>query len=126
MRRLVAALLVFWESLRFASEALMVFSTIPYRGAAAAIELVAHGLVAALTAAAGLALWNASPDARRLATIAVIASVLRTVQSQYWSVLPNNTAPGDEPLIVGLTLVIGVIALVVIARMNDEAAAGRP
>lgn len=121
MHRLPALLLLLWEPLRFASEALMVFSTIPYRGAAAAIELVAHGLVAAMTAAAGLALWNGAPDGRRLAILAVMAAILRTAQSTYWSVLPNNTPPGDELLVVGATMAIGAVAILVIARRRDDA-----
>ena len=58
MRRFIAALLVFWEPMRFATEALSVLSTITYRGAVAALELILHGCVAALCAAAGLSLWN--------------------------------------------------------------------
>jgi hypothetical protein len=112
--RLIAALLITWESLRFALEALTVFATIPYRGAAAAIELVIHGLVAALAAAAGLALWNSAADGRRLATLAVIAVVLRTIQSLYWSSLPSNTVPGDETLIASVALLFGTIAVLMI------------
>ena len=111
MARVVALLLLVWEPLRFASEALGVLATIPYRGLLAIIELLAHGVVAALAAAAGLALWNGAPDARRLASLAILASVARVIQSLYWSRLPSSTMPGDEPRIIGTVLVVSSLAL---------------
>ena len=111
MARVVALLLLVWEPLRFASEALGVFTTIPYRGILAVLELVAHGLVAALAAAAGLALWNGAPDARRLASLAILASLARVIQSLYWSRLPNSTMPGDEPRILTIALVVASLML---------------
>ncbi|HJR60052.1 MAG TPA: hypothetical protein VJ813_11655 [Vicinamibacterales bacterium] len=114
MLRVIAALLIFWEPLRFAAEALAVFPTIAYRGAVAAIELVIHGGVAALAAAAGLALWNGTPDGRQLSSFALLAVVLRTLQSLYWSALPNNTPPGDEWFVAGVTLGAALIAAIVI------------
>jgi hypothetical protein len=114
MLRLVAVLLMVWEPLRFAGEALQVLPSIGYRGAVAALELLVHGGVAALSAGAGFALWNRTPDAARLATIAVIAIVARAVQSLYWSVLPNNTVPGDEPFTIGVTLLAGLLVLAIV------------
>lgn len=116
MLRMLAALLLFLEPLHFAAEALAVLPTIAYRGLTAVIELVVHGILAAVCAAAGLALWNASPDASRLATIAVIVAVGRVVQSLYWSVLPNNTRPGDEPIVAAVAIAAGVIVLLVLRR----------
>lgn len=112
----VAALLLLWEPLNFAVEALTVLPTIVYRGWLPAIELAAHGTVAALCTAAGLALWNRAPDARRLSSLAIIASVARHLQSLYWSALPSATLPGDEPLTAAITLLIGTITLLVILR----------
>jgi hypothetical protein len=114
MIRLLAILLILWEPLHFAAEALGVLPTIAYRGALAIAELVLHGIVAALSAAAGLALFNGSPDGRRLATFAVMAVAARTIQSQYFSVLPNNTTPGAEPVYAGVAVGIAVVAMVVI------------
>lgn len=111
MARIVALLLVLWEPLRFTSEALAVFATLPYRGLLAFVELLAHGVVAALAAAAGLALWNGAHDARRVATIAILASVLRVIQSLYWSRLPGSTMPGDEPRVIGIALIAATLAL---------------
>ena len=118
--RVIAALLILWEPMRFATEALTVFSTIAYRGAIAGVELVVHGCVAALCAAAGLALWNASPDARRLATIAVVASTVRTIQALFWSSLPNNTPPGDELPRAALAAIVGTVAFVILRRSEDR------
>lgn len=114
------ALLLFLEPLHFASEALTVLPTIAYRGAAAAVELVVHGLVAALCAAAGLSLWNGSPDARRLATAAIVAAIGRTLQSLYWSALPNDTRPGDEPIVAAIAIGVGIIALVLVRRPRRD------
>lgn len=121
MRRLIAAFLALWEPARFATEALSVISTISYRGTAAAVELVVHGCVAALCAAAGVGLWNSESDARRLATIAVTAAVARAVQSLYWSSLPDNTPPGDELPRAALAVIAGAIALVTVRRAANQA-----
>lgn len=111
---IVAALLVFLEPLRFGGEALAVLPTVSYRGTLAIVELVAHGLVAALSAAAGFALWNESPDGRRLARIAIVAVTARALQSLTWSVLPSNTPPGSELLSAGVAVTVAVVALLLL------------
>ena len=114
-------LLIAWEPLRFAGEALQVVTSIPYRGWLAAVELLAHAGAAALSAGAGFALWNQTPDARRIATFAIVALMARAVQSVYWSVLPNNTMPGDEPLSIGVALLAGGLRLAAIRwRGKDQ------
>jgi hypothetical protein len=118
----VAALLILWEPLRFAREALIVLPTIGDRGALPAFELVAHGVVAAVCAAAGFALWNSSPDARKLAALAIAAAVVRAIQSLYWSALPTDTVPGDEPLIAVVAVVAGAGALAVLSRAKARQA----
>ena len=119
MLRIVSVLLIAWEPLRFAGEALRVLPSIGYRGALAGVELLVHGLVAALSATAGFALWNETPDARRIATIAVIALMGRAVQSVYWSVLPNSTKPGDEAWTAGVAVLIGMVLLAAIRKHPD-------
>ncbi len=114
MLRLLAVILIFWEPLHFAAELLGVFPTIAYRGVLAVVELVAHGLVAAVSAAAGFALLNRVPDGRRLAAFAVVAVAGRTIQSLYLSVLPNNTPPGTAPLYVGAVIVVAAIGMVIV------------
>ena len=116
MIRALGAFLILWEPLHFAAEALGVLPTIAYRGALAIAELILHGVVAALSAAAGLALFNGSPDGRRLAAVAVIAVAARTIQSQYFSVLPNNTAPGAEPVYAAVAVILAGIGLAVLMR----------
>jgi hypothetical protein len=102
--------------MNFAGEALTVLPSIGYRGLLPALELSTHGVVAAVAAAAGLALWNAAPAARRLGTVGIIASAIRTVQSLYFSTLPTNVVPGDEPTIAVAAAVVATIALVIINR----------
>lgn len=114
MVRLVAVLLMAWEPLRFAGEALQVLPSIGARGVVAALELLAHAGVAALSAGAGFALWNGAPDASRLATVAVVALMARAVQSLYWSALPNGTMPGDEAFTIGTALAAGTLMLVIV------------
>jgi hypothetical protein len=87
-----------------------------YRGLVPAFELAIHGVIAALAAAAGLAIWNHAPAARNLGTVAIVASAARTVQSLYFSRLPNNVVPGDERTIAVATVVIAAIALTIISR----------
>ena len=53
MIRVVAALLLIWEPLNFAVEALTALPTIVYRGWMAATELAAHGVVAAVATVGG-------------------------------------------------------------------------
>ena len=118
MIRVIAALLIVWEPLRFASEALGVLPTIAFRGAIAALELAVHGAVAAVAAASGFALFNGAPDARRLAALAVTLVALRTIQSLYFSVLPDQTPPGMEPLYAGAATVVAATALALLRRRS--------
>jgi hypothetical protein len=122
MAKSAIALLLFLEPLHFASEALAVLPTIVYRGVTAVVELVVHGAVAAVCAAAGLSLWNESPDAARIATVAIVAAVGRTIQSLYWSALPNDTRPGDEPFMAAIAIGVGVIALLLVRRPRRDRA----
>ena len=119
---MVGALLVVWEPANFAVEALTVLPTITYRGWLASLELAGHAVVAAIAAAGGLALWNRTTGAHRLALTAIVAAVARTVQSLYWSVLPNATMPGDEPLIAAIVLAVGALAIFIVARTMRSAA----
>jgi hypothetical protein len=40
----------------------------------------------------------------------------RTIQSLYFSVLPNNTTPGAEPLFAGVAIIMAVVVLAVLRR----------
>lgn len=120
MVRLLAAFLFFWEPLHFAAEALGVLPTIAYRGPLAVLELSVHGAIAAFSAAAGFALFNGAPDGRPLAILAVVAVAARTIQSVYWSVLPNNSAPGTEPVYLIAAVVLAIVAVAVIRRVRSD------
>lgn len=116
MKALVAILLIAVEPLRFSGEIIAVLPTIAYRGVPAMIELALHAGVAALCVMAGFALLNGSPDGRRIATIALVVSFLRALQSTWWSALPNNTMPGDELLKVVIAGAAAGIALLIVRR----------
>ena len=88
-------------------------------GRPAAIELGAHGVVAALSFAAGWALWQASPAGPMLATIAIAAGAAAGVQSLYWSVLPNNVFPSDR-LPLSILIVTTACAWVVYLRRSKR------
>ena len=116
MLRLIAIVLIAWEPLHFAAEALAVLPTIAYRGSLAILELVVHGLVAALSAAAGFALFNGAPDGRRLGMVGVGAVAVRTIQSLYLSVLPNNTPPGLEPVYAAVAIGVAIVGIAILRR----------
>ncbi len=108
--------LLVWEPLNFAARAMTVLPTLGYRGFVPGVELFVHAIVAALNAAAGLAVLNGTPASHRLATVAVLASCARTIQSVSFTSLPTDTVPGHEPYIVIAALTLAVLALAVIRR----------
>jgi hypothetical protein len=124
MARGFVTLVLLFEPLHFAFEVLRVAATIPYRGLTAVIELVLHATVAVLCAGAAVAFSNDVPGSARLMTIAVVASVARTIQSVYWSSLPDDTRPGDEIYVAMAAIGVGALAIVVgrwKARMREKA-----
>jgi hypothetical protein len=105
---LLCATLLVWRPLDFAIEFPSTLSSLGRRGLPAMIELLFHGVVAALAVAAVRALSGAQPSGVLLARLALLASVAATVQSFYWSVLPHQTVPGDKlPLTVLAVVVTG-------------------
>jgi hypothetical protein len=121
---LLCLVLFVWPPLSFAGEVASTLTTLEMRGAPAVIELLAHGLVAAVSVAGAWALWSASPGGRVLAGFALIGMGLTQVQSLYWSVLPRNTYPGDKlprAIVVVLHSVVW-LAYLRRSRMVKEAA----
>jgi hypothetical protein len=106
--RLLALLLLIWPSLTFASELSSSFASLDMRGAPAIAELAAHAVVAALSVAAGWALWIGNPGAERLAALAVAACAAVAVQSLYWTRLPRNTMPGDKLPLAALVVAVAI------------------
>jgi hypothetical protein len=102
---LLRAYLLAWVPLNFALELATVLPSLRFRGPLAVLELTAHGVAAAISIAAGYAIWNDSEDGYRLAPPAVILSTAATIQALFWSALPHQTKPGDEwPLAMCWTL----------------------
>jgi hypothetical protein len=90
----LSAALILWRPLGFIFELLQTFSSLGMRGALGAVELACHGAVAVLSVVAVRALTNELPIAPTLAAAALIASAAASVQSLYWSALPQQTSPG--------------------------------
>lgn len=59
---------------------------------------------------------NGSEGAARLATVAIVLSVVRTAQVLYASVLPHDVSPGQQPLILAGTLIVAIAAIVIVRR----------
>ena len=98
---LLCAVLMVWQPLTFAVEVSSSLTTLGMRGMFGAVELAAHGVVAAVSVAAGWALWQASPVGPKLARVAIVAIALAGVQSLYATALPSNVFPSDRlPLAV--------------------------
>jgi Protein of unknown function (DUF2569) len=113
---LLCAVLLVWQPVSFAVEASSALPSLGVRGAAGLIELTVHGLVAALSFAAGWALWQASPAGPPIATVAVAAGGLAGVQSLYWSVLPSNVFPSDRLPLAAFSVVHTCAWLVYLRR----------
>jgi hypothetical protein len=101
---LLCAFLLVLQPLSFAVEAASTLPTLGMRGVAGTLELLAHGAVAAVSFAAGWALWQASPAGPILANVALAAGGVAGVQSLYWSILPNYVHPSDRLPLAALTL----------------------
>ena len=82
--------------MNFAAAVSMTLPTMSFRGPLAALELFAHGMVAALSVSAGWALWHSRPHGPNLAVLALSAMAAVSVQSLYWSTLPSQVQPGTE------------------------------
>lgn len=92
---LLCAFLFVWEPLRFAGDLSGSMGTLAMRGTPGLIELAAHAATAMLAVAAAWGLSIRNPRAPMLASIAVAASAMVTIQSLYWSYLPGNAVPGE-------------------------------
>lgn len=85
-----------WYPLNYAAELLSTLPSLGMRGPLAAIELVAHGIVAVASVAAGRALLIGQAHGPALARLALVLAAAAAVQSLHWSILPSQTVPGDE------------------------------
>lgn len=117
---LLAAFLLVWEPLRLAGELLGSLPTLDMRGPLAFVELAVHAGVAAIAAAAASSLWNGAAHARRLATIALAASATVSVQSLYWSGLPQQAAPGQQLPLAALAVAHAAGWTIYLARLRHQ------
>lgn len=70
--------------------------SIEHRGAAAVVELAAHGAVGMLCALGGWMLWVRTRAGVPIAQGALVLNALVTAQALFESALPRNIAPGEE------------------------------
>jgi len=104
LRLLLAAVLLILQPMNFAAAVSSVLPMLAFRGPLAATELLVHGLVAALSVAAGWALWHSRPHGPGLAILALAGIAASSVQSLYWSSLPSQTQPGTEFLLAAFAV----------------------
>jgi len=119
---LLCAVLMLWQPLNFAAEASSSLTTLGMRGVFGAVELVVHGAVAAVSFAAGWALWQSAPGGPKLARVAVIAMAIVGVQSLYSTALPSNVFPSDRLPLAILTVAHSAVWLAFLrrsARIHD-------
>ena len=113
---LLCVALLLWRPLDYVVELPQSLPTMGMRGVPGAIELVFHGIVAAVSVAAAQALWSERPSGPSLAAVALIGSAAATVQTVYWTALPHQTVPGSERLIAALAIGHAAIWLVYLSR----------
>jgi hypothetical protein len=113
---LLCAVLLVWQPLSFALEAAATLPTLGMRGLAGTLELSVHGIAAALSFAAGWAMWQLSPAGPVLARMALVAGAATGVQSLYWSVLPGNVFPSDRLPLAGAIVAHAAIWLLYLKR----------
>jgi hypothetical protein len=121
---LLGCLLAFGEPLFFAVSAASAFNAISVRGLPVVLMLVARVLSTALCAAAGRAVLDSRPAARRLSVAALCATLgvqLLAVLTPYY---PSNRMPGDAPwYAAGLLVYYGaLLAWVVRSRALSRSA----
>lgn len=113
---LLCAVLLLWRPLDFAIELPASLPSIGMRGVAGAVELLLHGAVAGLAVAAVRALAASLPIGPPLAAAAVAASAAASVQSLFWSALPNQVVPGSELPLAALSVVHALAWLLYLQR----------
>jgi hypothetical protein len=114
----LAAVLILWQPLTFASTAGHALPSLGMRGWMGSIELIAAGLVAAVSVAAAWSLWNGAPQAVPLARAAVVLATARALQSLYWTVLPSDVVPGTETILASAIIVHGCLWLAYLSRVR--------
>jgi len=112
--QLLSSYLLIWAPGTFAVELLTTWPSIGMRGPLAWIELTAHGAVAMFCALAGRMLRIGSPSAPVAAAAAVGVRAVSSLQSLFWTTLPQDVAPGMRLPMAVITCANAVFWLVVI------------
>jgi hypothetical protein len=112
----LGAWLVIFGVLSYATVLLASLWTVTARGIPAILELLAHGAIAALAAAAVHALLTDSPVAPRLAALAVVLVAVASIQAQFVSWLPRQTAPGQALPTAAAHALMAIVWLVWLRR----------
>ena len=102
MFAVLAVILGIWEPLNLALFVAPRLGSIALYGWPAIALVFGRLLVAALGVAAGLALWNDAPGARRLAGAALALGMIASAISLGTSILPSNMPPGDAPFWIAM------------------------
>jgi hypothetical protein len=117
---LLCVTLLVWRPLDFAIEFPSTLPSIGQRGAIGILELLFHGAAAALAVGAVRALSTGLPSAVMLGRAALVVSALATIQSQYWSVLPHQTMPGDRMPLVATAVLVAALWLVYLRKVASR------
>jgi hypothetical protein len=119
--RLLAVILAVWEPLNTAAFVAPVFSTIAQRGSATAAFVAARVVVAGISVAAGIALWQGQPDAPKLAGAALVLSTAAAVVTYTTRLLPTNVMPGDALFWLALIVCFNAVWLGYLWRYSRRA-----
>jgi hypothetical protein len=120
--RLAFGLLCFvlgvWAPLGYARELVETLPSLDMRGTLAFVELLIHGVIAAVSVAAAWSLLSWRAHGPALARVALIGLAAVSVQSLYWSVVPRQTPPGTELPLAALAIVHAAAWLVFLQRSS--------
>src|SRR5262245_19388733 len=112
----LCAVLILWRPFDLVFELPQSLPSMGMRGAPGIIELLFHGLVAAISVAAARALWSGLPVAPALAAVALVGSAAATVQTLHCTALPHQTVPGTENLLSAIAIAHAAIWLIYLKR----------
>jgi hypothetical protein len=109
--QLLSSYLLIWAPGTFAVELISALPTMGMRGAPAWIELAVHGVVAIVCAVAGRMLRIGTPAAPALAVAGIVARAATSIQSLFWSTLPQDIPPGTRGIFVTLACINALVWL---------------
>lgn len=116
---LLCRILIVYEPVVLALTLAPVVSSLPLRGALVAVVLVVRLLIAALSVAAGLALWHVRPHGASLARVALVASAAIGLLLLNTRILPSSRMPGDDLLYSAALVAHHAVWLVYLSRSRQ-------